>query len=93
MEAQFACEELRKVPSNFSCEAGKLFTQSDSETTPTKEEAAESIITKADNTHPNIIGQHKVRKNPWTLKVNSLGSVSLKTVEIKTNQEDQKNLN
>ena len=62
MEALFACEESRKIPSSFSCEVEKLFTQSDSETISTKEAAAESIITKADNAHPNINGQHKARK-------------------------------
>ncbi|NXT03464.1 UBP42 hydrolase, partial [Jacana jacana] len=62
MEALFAYEESRKVPSNFSCEVEKLFAQSDSETISTKEVVAESIITKADNAHPNINGQHKVRK-------------------------------
>ena len=86
--ALFAYKESRKVPSNCRCEV-----QSDSETTSTKEEVAERTITKGNNTHPNIKGQHKVRKKPWTLKMNSLGSVSLKTVETKTKQEDQKNLN
>ncbi|PKU43250.1 ubiquitin carboxyl-terminal hydrolase 42 [Limosa lapponica baueri] len=62
MEALFAYEESRKVPSNFSCEVENLFAQSDSETISTKEVVAESIITKADNAHPNINGQHKVRK-------------------------------
>ncbi|NXN35989.1 UBP42 hydrolase, partial [Rhinoptilus africanus] len=62
MEALFAYEESRKVRSNFSCEDENLFTQSVSETISTKEVVAESIITKADNAHPNINGQHKVRK-------------------------------
>ncbi|NXL99667.1 UBP42 hydrolase, partial [Tyrannus savana] len=62
MEALFAYEESRKVPSNFSCEVEKLFTQPNSETIFTKEDVAESIITKADNAHLNINGQHKVRK-------------------------------
>ncbi|XP_069726482.1 ubiquitin carboxyl-terminal hydrolase 42 [Phaenicophaeus curvirostris] len=62
MEALFACEESRKVPSNLSYEVENRLTQSDSENISAKEEAAESIITKADNAHPNINGQHKVRK-------------------------------
>ncbi|NXK92423.1 UBP42 hydrolase, partial [Formicarius rufipectus] len=62
MEALFAYEESRKVPSNFSCEVEKLFPQPDSETIFTKDEVAESIITKADNAHLIINGQHKVRK-------------------------------
>ncbi|NXC38197.1 UBP42 hydrolase, partial [Penelope pileata] len=62
MEALLVYEESRKVPSDFSCEAGNLFIQSDSETVSTKEEVAESIITKADNAQPNVNGQHKVRK-------------------------------
>ncbi|NXP45445.1 UBP42 hydrolase, partial [Heliornis fulica] len=62
MEALLVYEESRKVPPNFSCEVEKLFTQSDSGNISTKDAAAESIITKADNAHPNINGQHKVRK-------------------------------
>ncbi|NXP80544.1 UBP42 hydrolase, partial [Ramphastos sulfuratus] len=62
MEALFAYEESRKVPSNFSCEVENLFSQSDSETISTKE-VAESIK-QADNVHPNINSQHKVRKKP-----------------------------
>ncbi|KAM6407695.1 ubiquitin carboxyl-terminal hydrolase 42 [Rhynochetos jubatus] len=62
MEALFAYEESRKIPSSFSCEVESLFTPSDSETISTKEDVAESITTKADNAHPNINGQHKVRK-------------------------------
>ncbi|XP_010191580.1 PREDICTED: ubiquitin carboxyl-terminal hydrolase 42-like, partial [Mesitornis unicolor] len=62
MDALSACEESRKVPSNFSCEVENLFTQSDSEGISTKEEVTESIKTKADNAHPSINGQHKVRK-------------------------------
>ncbi|XP_068002867.1 ubiquitin carboxyl-terminal hydrolase 42 [Melanerpes formicivorus] len=60
MEALFAYEESRKVPSNFSCEVENLFSQPDSETISTKE-VAESIK-QADNVHPNINSQHKVRK-------------------------------
>ncbi|XP_074775111.1 ubiquitin carboxyl-terminal hydrolase 42 isoform X2 [Athene noctua] len=60
--ALFAYKESRKLPFKFGCEAEKLFTQSNSETTSTKEEVTESIITKADNAHPDINGQHKVRK-------------------------------
>ncbi|KAM6379190.1 ubiquitin carboxyl-terminal hydrolase 42 isoform 1-T2 [Pluvialis apricaria] len=62
MEALFAYEESRKVPSNFSCEVENIFIQPDSETISTKEVVAESITTKADNAHPGINGQHKVRK-------------------------------
>ncbi|XP_010175726.1 ubiquitin carboxyl-terminal hydrolase 42, partial [Antrostomus carolinensis] len=62
MEALFAYEESRKVPSNLSCEVENLFTQSDSETISAKEEVPRSIVTKADNAHPSINGQHKVRK-------------------------------
>ncbi|NXU58521.1 UBP42 hydrolase, partial [Turnix velox] len=61
-EVLFAYEESRKAPSNFNCEVENLFTQSDSETISTKEVVAESIIAKADNAHPSINGQHKVRK-------------------------------
>ncbi|NWT04995.1 UBP42 hydrolase, partial [Mionectes macconnelli] len=73
MEALFAYEESRKVPSNFSCEVEKLFTQPDSETIFTKEEVAESIITKADNAHLNINGQHKVRKKSLDAEDEFLG--------------------
>ncbi|XP_027733956.1 ubiquitin carboxyl-terminal hydrolase 42 [Empidonax traillii] len=73
MEALFAYEESRKVPSNFSCEVEKLFTQPDSETIFTKEEVAESIITKADNAHLNINGQHKVRKKSLDTEDEFLG--------------------
>ncbi|NWI55153.1 UBP42 hydrolase, partial [Calyptomena viridis] len=73
MEALFAYEESRKVPSNFSSEVEKLFTQSDSETIFTKEEVAESIITKADNAHLNINGQHKVRKKSLDTEDEFLG--------------------
>ncbi|XP_035195570.1 ubiquitin carboxyl-terminal hydrolase 42 isoform X5 [Oxyura jamaicensis] len=61
MEALLVYEESRKVPSDFSCEAENPFIQSDSETISTKEEVG-SIITKADNAHPNINGQHKIRE-------------------------------
>lgn len=73
MEALFAYEESRKVSSNFSCEVENLFTQSDSETISTKEEVAESIIAKADNVHPNINGQHKVRKKSFDAEDEFLG--------------------
>ncbi|GAB0196613.1 ubiquitin carboxyl-terminal hydrolase 42 [Grus japonensis] len=73
MEALFAYEESRKVPSNFSCEVENLFTQSDSENISTKEDDAESIITKADNTHPKINGQHKVRKKSLDAEDEFLG--------------------
>ncbi|XP_027539205.1 ubiquitin carboxyl-terminal hydrolase 42 [Neopelma chrysocephalum] len=73
MEALFAYEESRKVPSNFSCEVEKLFTQPDSETIFTKEKVAESIITKADNAHLNINGQHKVRKKSLDTEDEFLG--------------------
>ncbi|XP_064317778.1 ubiquitin carboxyl-terminal hydrolase 42 [Phalacrocorax carbo] len=72
MEALFAYEESRKVPSNFSCEVESLFTQSDSETISTKE-VAESIITKVDHVHPNINGQHKVRKKSLDTEDGFLG--------------------
>ncbi|XP_040430454.1 ubiquitin carboxyl-terminal hydrolase 42 isoform X6 [Cygnus olor] len=61
MEALLVYEESRKVPSDFSCEAENPFIQSDSETISTKEEVG-SIITKADNAHPSINGQHKIRE-------------------------------
>ncbi|NXF95921.1 UBP42 hydrolase, partial [Eubucco bourcierii] len=71
MEALFAYEESRKVPSNFSCEVENLFSQSDSETISTKE-VAESIK-QADNVHPNINSQHKVRKKPSDAEEQLLG--------------------
>ncbi|NXR05681.1 UBP42 hydrolase, partial [Semnornis frantzii] len=71
MEALFAYEESRKVPSNFSCEVENLFSQSDSETVSTKE-VAESIK-QADNVHPNINSQHKVRKKPSDAEEELLG--------------------
>ncbi|NWH65943.1 UBP42 hydrolase, partial [Geococcyx californianus] len=61
METLFACEESRKLPSSMSCEVENRLTQSDSETISAKE-VTESSISKADNAHPNINGQHKVRK-------------------------------
>ncbi|XP_009869787.1 PREDICTED: ubiquitin carboxyl-terminal hydrolase 42-like, partial [Apaloderma vittatum] len=73
MEALFAYEESRKVPSNFSCEVENLFNQSNSETISTKEEVAESIIKKADNAHPSINGQHKVRKKSLDTEDEFLG--------------------
>ncbi|NXF69286.1 UBP42 hydrolase, partial [Ciccaba nigrolineata] len=73
MEALFAYEESRKLPSNFSCEVENLFTQSDSETISTKEVVAESIITKADNAQLNINGQHKVRKKSLDTEDEFLG--------------------
>ncbi|KFV39952.1 Ubiquitin carboxyl-terminal hydrolase 42, partial [Gavia stellata] len=72
MEALLAYEESKKVSSNFSCEAENLFTQSDSETISTKE-VAENIVTKADNAHPNINGQHKVRKKSLDTEDEFLG--------------------
>ncbi|NXE73220.1 UBP42 hydrolase, partial [Cochlearius cochlearius] len=62
MEALLAYEESRKVPSSFSSDVENLFTLSDSEIISAKVEVPESIITTADNEHPNINGQHKVRK-------------------------------
>ncbi|XP_010084547.1 PREDICTED: ubiquitin carboxyl-terminal hydrolase 42-like, partial [Pterocles gutturalis] len=62
MEALSAYEESRKAPSKFNCEVENLFIPSVSKTISTKEEAAGSIITEADNAHLNINGQHKVRK-------------------------------
>ncbi|KAK4806679.1 hypothetical protein QYF61_027680 [Mycteria americana] len=73
MEALFAYEESRKVPSNFSCEDENLFTQSGSETISAKEEVAESIVTKVDNAHPSINGQHKVRRKSWDTEDEFLG--------------------
>ncbi|XP_025939012.1 ubiquitin carboxyl-terminal hydrolase 42 isoform X3 [Apteryx rowi] len=73
MEALFVYEESRKVPSDFSCEVENLFVQSDSETISTKEEITESIVTKADNAHPNINGQHKVRKRSLDAEDEFLG--------------------
>ncbi|XP_056190327.1 ubiquitin carboxyl-terminal hydrolase 42 [Falco biarmicus] len=73
MEALFAYEESRKISSNFSCDVEKLFSQSDSETFSTKEEVAESVITKVDNAHPNINGQHKVRKKSLDAEDEFLG--------------------
>ncbi|XP_051488447.1 ubiquitin carboxyl-terminal hydrolase 42 isoform X1 [Apus apus] len=72
MEALFAYEEPRKVASNFSCNTENLFTQSDCETISAKD-VAESIITKADNAHPNINGQHKVRKKTLDNEEDFLG--------------------
>ncbi|NWX51140.1 UBP42 hydrolase, partial [Steatornis caripensis] len=72
MEALLAYEESRKVPSNFTCEVGNLFMQSDSENTSAKE-VAESSITKADNAHPSINGQHKVRKKSLDVEDEFLG--------------------
>ena len=43
-DALLVYEESRKVPSEFSCEAENLFTQSDSETISTKEKVG-GIIT------------------------------------------------
>ncbi|XP_005514962.2 ubiquitin carboxyl-terminal hydrolase 42 [Columba livia] len=62
MEALFSYEENRKVPSAFRPEVENLLTQPNSETTAAKEDVTESIIPRADNAHPNINGQHKVRK-------------------------------
>ncbi|NXN95568.1 UBP42 hydrolase, partial [Rhinopomastus cyanomelas] len=73
MEALFAYEESRKVPSNFSSEVEKLFVPSDSETISTKEEGDTSIIKKADNAHPNINSQHKVRKKSLDMESEFLG--------------------
>ncbi|KAF4804430.1 ubiquitin specific peptidase 42 [Turdus rufiventris] len=83
MEALFAYEESRKVPSNFSCEVEKLFSQSDSETIFTKEEVAESIITKADNAHLNINGQHKVRKKSLDTEGEFLGQCESEDIRDK----------
>ncbi|KAM7079683.1 LOW QUALITY PROTEIN: uncharacterized protein J5F26_016032 [Ciconia maguari] len=73
MEALFAYEESRRVPSNFSCEVENLFTPSGSETVSAKEEVAESIVTEVDNAHPNINGQHKVRRKSWDTEDEFLG--------------------
>ncbi|NWS69758.1 UBP42 hydrolase, partial [Crotophaga sulcirostris] len=72
MEALFACEESRKVPSNLSCEVENLLSQSDSETISAKE-VTESIISKAENAQPNINGQHKVRKKSLDTEDEFLG--------------------
>ncbi|NXH14735.1 UBP42 hydrolase, partial [Bucco capensis] len=73
MEALYAYEESRKLPFNFSCDDENLFSQSDSETISTKEEVVQSIIKKADNAHPNINGQHKVRKKSLDTEDGFLG--------------------
>ncbi|NXY89511.1 UBP42 hydrolase, partial [Alcedo cyanopectus] len=72
MEALFAYEESRKVPSNLSCEVENIFAQSDSESISTKE-VAESIIKKPDNGHPTINSQHKVRKKSLDTEDEFLG--------------------
>ncbi|NXL44681.1 UBP42 hydrolase, partial [Podilymbus podiceps] len=72
MEALFGYEESRKVPSNFSCEVENLFTLSDSATISTKEEVAESTMKQAD-AHPNVNGQHKVRKKSLDTEDEFLG--------------------
>lgn len=90
MEALFAYEESRKVPSNFSCDVEKLFTQSDSETIFTKEEVAESIITKADNAHLNINGQHKVRKKSLDTEGEFLGQCESEDIRDKDKQRRSK---
>ncbi|NXG21793.1 UBP42 hydrolase, partial [Grallaria varia] len=90
MEALFACEESRKVPSNFSCEVEKCFPQPDSETIFTKEVVAESIITKADNAHLNINGQHKVRKKSLDSEDEFLGQRESEDIRDKDKQRRSK---
>ncbi|XP_008944760.1 PREDICTED: ubiquitin carboxyl-terminal hydrolase 42-like, partial [Merops nubicus] len=74
-EALFAYEESRKAPANFSYEVENVFAQSDSENISTKEEVTDSIIKKADNAHPNINSQHKVRKKSLDAEDEFLGKV------------------
>ncbi|OPJ87248.1 ubiquitin carboxyl-terminal hydrolase 42 [Patagioenas fasciata monilis] len=62
MEALFSYEENRKVPSAFRPEVENLLTQPNSDTTAAKEDVPEGIIARADSAHPNVNGQHKVRK-------------------------------
>ncbi|KFQ55003.1 Ubiquitin carboxyl-terminal hydrolase 42, partial [Nestor notabilis] len=71
-ETVFVYEESRTPLSDFGCEVESPFTASDSETIATKE-VAESIITKADNAHPSINGQHKVRKKSLDTEDEYLG--------------------
>ncbi|KAM9556254.1 uncharacterized protein ACIB01_007998 isoform 3-T3 [Guaruba guarouba] len=59
-ETVFVYERSRTPLSDLGCEVESPFTLSDSATIATKE-VAESI-TQADNVHPSINGQHKVRK-------------------------------
>ncbi|XP_062471576.1 ubiquitin carboxyl-terminal hydrolase 42-like, partial [Pezoporus occidentalis] len=63
-ETVFVYEQSRMPLSDLGCEIESPFTVSDSETTETiaTEDVAESVITNADNVHPSINGQHKVRK-------------------------------
>ncbi|XP_030338367.1 ubiquitin carboxyl-terminal hydrolase 42 isoform X2 [Strigops habroptila] len=71
-ETVFVYEESRTPLSDFGCEVESPFTASDSETIATKE-VAESITTKADNAHPSINGQHKVRKKSLDTEDEYLG--------------------
>ncbi|KFP75253.1 Ubiquitin carboxyl-terminal hydrolase 42, partial [Acanthisitta chloris] len=83
IEALFGYEEARKGPSNFTFPAEKPFSQSDSETIFTKEEVAESIVTKADNAHLNINGQHKVRKKSLDIEDEFLGQCESEDIRDK----------
>ncbi|XP_065540427.1 ubiquitin carboxyl-terminal hydrolase 42-like isoform X1 [Lathamus discolor] len=71
-ETVFVYEQSRTPLSDLGCEIESPFTVSDSETIATKE-VAESIITKADNVHPSINGQHKVRKKSLDTEDEYLG--------------------
>ncbi|XP_068278574.1 ubiquitin carboxyl-terminal hydrolase 42 [Nyctibius grandis] len=73
MEALIAYEEPRKVHSNFRCDIENLFTPSGSEIICAKEVVPENIVTKADNVHPNMNGQHKVRNSSSASKDFFLG--------------------
>ncbi|KAM6032739.1 LOW QUALITY PROTEIN: ubiquitin carboxyl-terminal hydrolase 42-like [Theristicus caerulescens] len=73
MEALFASKESRKVPSSFRCEVENVFTPSDSKAISTKKAAAGSTVTKADNAHSSINGQHKGRKKSLDTEDEFLG--------------------
>ncbi|CAM4618763.1 unnamed protein product [Lepidochelys olivacea] len=55
-------EKSSKVPANLSCNVQNPFTTSDPETISTKEEIAESIISKTDHAHSDISGQCNTMK-------------------------------
>ncbi|XP_061329993.1 ubiquitin carboxyl-terminal hydrolase 42-like [Pezoporus flaviventris] len=74
-ETVFVYEQSRMPLSDLGCEIESTFTVSDSETTETiaTEDVAESVITNADNVHPSINGQHKVRKKSLDTEDEYLG--------------------
>ncbi|XP_075755605.1 ubiquitin carboxyl-terminal hydrolase 42 isoform X2 [Pelodiscus sinensis] len=57
-----SCEKSSKVPANLSCNVQNSFTESDLETISTKEEIAESIVSKTENAHFDISGQCNTKK-------------------------------